>query len=126
MLRKIFPIGRILKDCYAEKHEGNSTLLRQPGTYPIICFVHTKLILNQFYNLVIVDHGYRSITCLQFPISLVDLSQKELESIDGIGKKRAISIKALKPNSAALWKTHFSEIYDRLILIQPSIKEKEP
>ncbi|UYP46597.1 hypothetical protein NEF87_002882 [Candidatus Lokiarchaeum ossiferum] len=123
MLKKIYPIGRELSNCYAEKHEGNATLLRQPGTYPIICFVHTKLPLKQYYNLLIVNHGQRSITCLQSPVNLIELSQKELESIDGIGKKRAISIKSIQPKTFSEWNENFPEIIDRLLKIQPSIKE---
>ena len=125
MLKKIFPIGRVLKNCYAEKHEGNATLMRQPGTYPIICFVHAKLPLNKFYNLILVNHGYRSITCLESPVSLIDLSQKELESIDGIGKKRAISIKAIKPSSFSQWIENYPEIIEKLLKIQPSISETQ-
>jgi radical SAM superfamily enzyme with C-terminal helix-hairpin-helix motif len=106
MLQRIFPLGRHLIGVYAEIHEGNGTFLRQPGTYPILCFVPRELPLNQYYNLVVIDHGYRSITCLVDPVNFGTLSLKEFEAIQGIGKKRAISLSQKRPKT----KSEFLEI----------------
>lgn len=103
LLQKVFPYGSILKNVYSEKFEGKNTLLRQIGTYPIICYVPELLPLNRFYNLQIIDHGFRSITCLRSPINLPELSLKELEAIPGIGKKRAQSILLQKPKTTEEW-----------------------
>ena len=74
MLQRIFPMGRRLIGVYAEIHEGNGTFLRQTGTYSILCFVPRELPLNQYYNLVVIDLGYRSITCLVDSVAFTALS----------------------------------------------------
>jgi radical SAM superfamily enzyme with C-terminal helix-hairpin-helix motif len=122
MLQNIYPIGRTLKKVYAEKNDGNGTLLRQPGTYPITCFVPRKLDLNQFYNLIVVDHGFRSLNCLTAPIKLIELTQRELEMIDGIGKKRAKTIHLKRPINKKEWLEILPpEIWDKLTILQPSL-----
>ncbi|MHA1611861.1 MAG: radical SAM protein [Promethearchaeota archaeon] len=103
MLKRVFPFGRILKSVYAEKHDGNSTLCRQVGTYPITCYVPKKMPLYQYYDLIVVNFGFRSLTCLEYPIKLIKLRQKELEAIDGIGKRRARAIQSLQPKSHEDW-----------------------
>jgi len=120
-LKKIFPFGRILTNVYAEIHDGKNTILRQPGTYPITCYVNRKIELKKFYNLIIINHGYRSLTCLVNPVNLLTLTLKELESIDGIGKKRALSIKGKIPSTLTEWKVLLPEIWEKLSLIQPDI-----
>lgn len=122
MLRKVFPFGQILKGAYAEQYEGNSTLLRQPGTYPILCYIPRKLELQHEYQLIIVDHGYRSITCLESPLELIKLGLKELESIPGIGKKRAAAIVAKRPGSRADWLQIIDQtLFNELLRLQPDI-----
>jgi len=122
MLQIIYPIGRELKNIYAEKIDGNGTLLRQPGTYPITCFVPRKLDINQFYNLIVVDHGFRSLNCLTAPIKLIKLTQRELEMIDGIGKKRAKTIILKRPINKKNWLEILPlEIWEKLIKLQPSL-----
>lgn len=117
MLQKIFPFGRTLKRVYTEKHEGNGTLARQIGTYPIRCFIPKKIPLYQYYDLKVVNHGSRSLICLISPIKLVKLSQKELEAIDGIGKARAQTIKLERPETEADWEKMDQKIQEiRLIL----------
>ncbi|MHA1766600.1 MAG: radical SAM protein [Promethearchaeota archaeon] len=126
MLQKIFPIGRKLKNVYAEKINGNGTLLRQPGTYPITCFVPRKMDLRQFYDLIIVGHGFRSLNCLKSPVNLVDLTLRELEMIDGIGKKRGKTIILKKPMNTKEWLEILpNDIWEKLILIQPSLLEND-
>jgi len=122
MLQKIYPVGRELKNVYAEKNDGNGTLLRQPGTYPITCFVPRKLDLKKFYNLLVVDHGFRSLNCLITPIFLINLSQRELEMIDGIGKKRAKAILLKRPKNKKEWLEILPlEIWEKITKIQPSL-----
>nr|MDO8110485.1 radical SAM protein [Candidatus Sigynarchaeota archaeon] len=120
MLRLVFPFGRILHGVFAELHEGNSTLLRQPGTYPILCYVPKLLSLQREYTLIVVDHGFRSITCLEFPCTLKKMTLNELEHIPGIGKKRAASIIAKNPKTQEDW----LQIVDRAIYL--ALKQIQP
>ncbi|MHA1648317.1 MAG: radical SAM protein [Promethearchaeota archaeon] len=123
MLKKIYPFGRILKDAYAEVLDGKGTLLRQPGTYPITCFVPKELPLNQFYDLIIVDHGFRSLVCLEYPVHIPNLSQKELKSINGIGRNRARQIQQIQNTYDDKWEELEPEIH-RIMKVLLKTKEK--
>jgi radical SAM superfamily enzyme with C-terminal helix-hairpin-helix motif len=115
MLKNIFSIGRVIKDVYAEKIDGG-TLCRQVGTYPITCFVPKILPLKNFYDVVVINHGFRSIVCLPTPVKLINLSRKELEAIDGIGKKRAVSIMQKQPSTRKEWLAIITlELFETLV-----------
>src|SRR3989338_9030869 len=62
MLQRIVPKGVVLRDCYAEIYDGNTTFCRQFGTYPLIVGVKGRLELKKFYDLEIIGHMLRSIT----------------------------------------------------------------
>ncbi|MBI2134718.1 radical SAM protein [Candidatus Woesearchaeota archaeon] len=62
MLQRVAPNSIILRNCYAEIYDGNTTFCRQFGTYPLIVGVKGRLELKKFYNLEITGHMLRSIT----------------------------------------------------------------
>jgi radical SAM superfamily enzyme with C-terminal helix-hairpin-helix motif len=62
MLQRLFAKGTILRDLYADVHEGRVTFLRQLGSYPIIVGVRARLPLGQRFNVRITDHMFRSLT----------------------------------------------------------------
>ncbi len=62
MLQKIVPAGTILKGVYAEIYDGNTTFMRQFGTYPLIVGVKGRHPLKQFYSVEITKHQLRSLT----------------------------------------------------------------
>lgn len=99
MLKRVFPTGTLLKDVRIEKIEGKISYGRQLGTYPILVAVPGQLNIDDFYNVKIIDHGYRSITGLPWPIEISDLSADQLSFIPGIGKKRASKIFLEEPSS---------------------------
>lgn len=99
MLKRVFPTNTVLKDVLIEKVKGKLSYGRQLGTYPILVAVPGKLRLNKFYDLKIVDHGYRSITGIPWPTDICDLTADQLAFIPGIGKKRASNIFLEKPSS---------------------------
>ncbi len=61
MLQRVAPNGNVLKDCYAEVYDGNTTFCRQFGTYPLIVGVKGRLELKKFYDLEITGHMLRSL-----------------------------------------------------------------
>ncbi len=61
MLQRVIPKGTVLRECYAEIYDGNTTFLRHFGTYPIIVGVKSRLPLKKFYNLKITGHMLRSV-----------------------------------------------------------------
>ena len=46
--------------------------------------------------MIILNHGFRSLEGLVYPVNLFGLTLKQLESIPGIGKNTAVKIKLLK------------------------------
>jgi len=98
MLKRVFPTGVILKDLYSEKKKGSLNYCRQLGTYPILTAIIDQN--DDFFEQVkVIDHGYRSITALKWPKKVSEYSKKELESIPGIGSKRASRIIFKKPET---------------------------
>ncbi len=61
MLKRVFPVGTVLRGLLSECHEGNVTFLRQPGSYPLIVGVRKRLPLGEFYDVRITDHMLRSV-----------------------------------------------------------------
>lgn len=61
-LKRLVPIGHILKDVRMEIYDGNTTFGRQFGTYPLIVGVKKRLELGRFYDVKVVGHMLRSVT----------------------------------------------------------------
>ena len=97
MLVKILPQGTILKDVFTEKHDGKLTFGRQLGSYPLLIGVPGVHPLNNFFDVKVVDYGFRSITAVPYPLDINNAPRRTIEAIPGIGKKRAIRILANRP-----------------------------
>jgi radical SAM superfamily enzyme with C-terminal helix-hairpin-helix motif len=97
MLKKLLPIKTVLKDVYSEKYKGKLTFGRQLGSYPLLVGIPGIQPMNKFLDVKIVDYGYRSITGIPYPLDINIASREILESIPGVGKKRAIRILANRP-----------------------------
>lgn len=61
MLKKLLPLGTVLKDCIAEIYDGKTTFLRQIGTYPLIVGVKGRIELGKFYNIKVTGYMLRSV-----------------------------------------------------------------
>ena len=95
MMRKVFPIGTILRGVIPEKREGNLVFGRQLGTYPVLVGTYSKF--EEKSDFVVVDHGPRSLTGILHPVDVNELSYEELRSIHGMGKKRAQEVIMERP-----------------------------
>ena len=89
MLERVAPAGTVLPDVHLEYHESGRTFGRQLGTYPLLVGLPEKRTLGQTIDAVIVDHGYRSVTAVPYPLDINSASMTELEALPGIGKQRA-------------------------------------
>ena len=97
MLKKLLPIGSILRDVYTEKLDGKLVFGRQIGSYPLLIGMPGVQELNKFNDVKIVDYGFRSITGVPYPLDINSASRETIESLPGIGKKRVIRIFANRP-----------------------------
>ena len=97
MLQRLLPKGTLLKGVYAETYEGKLTFARQLGSYPLLVGIPGLHPLHQFYDVKIVEYGYRSLTAVPFPLDVNTAPRETLEALPGVGKKRAIRILAKRP-----------------------------
>ena len=97
MLKRLVPVGTILREVRAEVFDNGLTYGRQIGSYPLIVGIPKEIELNKLYNVVIVGHGFRSITGIPIPVNINTESSKMLSYLPGLGKKRIIRILAQRP-----------------------------
>lgn len=53
--------------------------------------------MNRFYDVMVTDHGYRSITGIPVPVDINRAAMKLLEQIPGVGRKLAGKIVMGRP-----------------------------
>ncbi|MGB1697328.1 MAG: radical SAM protein [Thermoplasmatota archaeon] len=99
ILREVIPTGTLLRNVYLEKQEPSLTLGRQIATYALLVGVPYETEINRFVDILVTDHGYRSITGVPVPFHVPGASLKELGALPGLGKKRALSVKAGNPKT---------------------------
>ncbi len=99
MIRRVAPQGTVLYSAFLEGEEGKGYLLRLLGTYPLLCRMPAGSQPTEVTDLVVVDHGPRSLIVLPYPINPNNTSLAQWRSIPGIGSKRATRIKAGGPIS---------------------------
>ncbi len=99
MLQAAIPRGTVLRNVYAEIHDGNTTFGRQPGSYPILVGIPYKVDLDRSYDVIVTDWGFRSVTGLTYPFEINSLPMSCLSALPGIGKKRATALALKRPFS---------------------------
>ena len=97
MLRRVVPIGTVMPGVRMELHDSGLTFGRQIATYPILVGVPAELPLKAVYDVKVVGHGFRSITAVPYPLDINAAAPKMLESLPGVGKKRAMAILRHRP-----------------------------
>jgi radical SAM superfamily enzyme with C-terminal helix-hairpin-helix motif len=96
MLRRVFPIGTVLRDVRVEV-AGELSFGRQMGSYPILVGIPLRLPERLVTDVVIVDWGMRSITALPVPVLINTLPASALRWLPGIGKKKIAAVIAKRP-----------------------------
>lgn len=103
MLRRVFPIGTVVRHAVVEQ-SGPLSLARPLGSYPILLGLPLPLPVGSVLDAVVIDHGHRSVTALPAPIPINTLPFTALRWLPGVGKKRAATIGAGRPfRSLAAW-----------------------
>lgn len=93
MIQRIAPQGTVIRSAFVEAQRGKNLLLRPLGTYPLLCHMPNGLHYTHQMDLVVVDHGPRSLTVLPYPINPKEMSLRQWRAIPGIGSKRAARLK---------------------------------
>ena len=94
MIKRVAPHGTILQSVFLDAEDGHNYLLRQLGTYPLLCHMSKSPDEQIPRNVFVVDHGPRSLTVLPFPFKPQRATISQWKSIPGIGSKRATRIRA--------------------------------
>jgi radical SAM superfamily enzyme with C-terminal helix-hairpin-helix motif len=97
MLKNLVPRDTVIRNVYIEKTKGNVTFGRQIGTYPLLVGIPYKMETDRFADVIITDHGQRSVTGIEHPLNVNTASLLALSSIPFIGKKRAARIIRARP-----------------------------
>ncbi|MFC6905016.1 radical SAM protein [Halalkalicoccus tibetensis] len=101
MLKRVAPAGTVLEDVHMEYHEEGTTFGRQLGTYSLLIGVPGEHELGSSMDVAIVDHGYRSVTGVPYPLDVNGASMNELTAVPGIGKSTAGDIVVGRPYESA-------------------------
>jgi len=96
MLKKVFPVGTVLRDVIVEV-SGDLSFGRQMGSYPILAGIPLRLPFRNVLDVTIVDWGMRSVTALPVPVRINELPASALKWLPGIGKKNVARIIAKRP-----------------------------
>ena len=97
MLRAAYRVGRKLKGLVAEIQQGATTFCRFPGSYPIVVGVEGKIVPRKVIDGIVVDHGYRSLTALRYPVDVNKCRGSTLVMFPGIGQARSARIIRSRP-----------------------------
>ncbi|WP_394741351.1 radical SAM protein [Natronococcus roseus] len=97
MLARVAPLGTVLPDVHLEYHQDGKTFGRQLGTYPLLVGIPGERPLGETTDVAVVDHGYRSVTGVPYPLDLNEASMDELTTIPGIGSSTAGNIVVNRP-----------------------------
>ena len=97
LLEKIAPYGTVLKNVYMELNDGNVTFGRQIGSYPLLVGIPYRIQTEEFTDVYVTGWGYRSITGVTYPFRINTMPMSSLESLPGVGKKRATKLVMDRP-----------------------------
>ncbi|WP_158057710.1 radical SAM protein [Halorussus halophilus] len=97
MLQRLAPAGTVLPNVHLEYHQDGKTFGRQLGTYPLLVGIPGERELDRTIDVAVVDHGYRSVTGVPYPLDLNNASMDELTAIPGLGKQRAGNVVVNRP-----------------------------
>jgi radical SAM superfamily enzyme with C-terminal helix-hairpin-helix motif len=98
MLRRVAPVGTVLKRVKLEEQRGRWHFGRPLGSYPLLAGIASSRVdQNDVIDVVVTDHGSRSVTGIQSPVDINRCGMEELETLPGIGKARARRIMQSRP-----------------------------
>ena len=106
-MKRLLPIGTIMKGVFMETSAGRTSFGRQIGSYPLLVGVPHTVEEGSFADVIMTDMGARSVTGVTVPIRICSMSLGDLQAVPGIGRKRAASIVRSRPGT-------IDELIDRI------------
>jgi radical SAM superfamily enzyme with C-terminal helix-hairpin-helix motif len=100
MLRRVVPPGTVLPNVHLEYHDEGTTFGRQLGTYPLLVGIPGERELGRAIDVAVVDHGFRSVTGVPYPLDPNEASMDELQAIPGVGQSTAGDIVVGRPHES--------------------------
>jgi radical SAM superfamily enzyme with C-terminal helix-hairpin-helix motif len=97
MLERVAPRGTILRHVVIEYRDGDVSFGRQLASYPLLVGFPYPLEPGAVLDAFVVDHGYRSVTALPYPLDLNSAPEKALAALPGIGRPRARRLIEARP-----------------------------
>ncbi len=97
LLERLVPDRTVLTGVYAELQEGGRTFGRQVGTYPLLISIPYAVSIGSRLDVVITGRGFRSAEGISHPMDANTATLSMLQSVPGIGKKRAMTIVRSRP-----------------------------
>ena len=97
MLRRIVPRGTVLREVFTEVHYHGGTYARQVGSYPLLAYIPTRVELGRYIDVVVVDHGSRSVLALPYPVDVNKADVRTLSHLPGLDRKKARLIASGRP-----------------------------
>lgn len=97
MLRKVVPAGTVLRNVLLEVNDGNTTFGRQMGSYPLLIGLPSKLETGDYLDVTVINHGFRSITAIPYPLDINNAELDFLQKVPGMGKVLAAKIFRERP-----------------------------
>lgn len=101
MLKRVAPAGTVLEGVHLEYHDEGTTFGRQLGTYSLLIGIPGEYELGTAIDVAVVDHGYRSVTAVPYPLDVNNATMDELVAVPGIGKSTAGDIVIGRPYESA-------------------------
>lgn len=114
-LKKMLPVGTVLKKVRIEQRGMSLSFGRQPGSYPLLVGMPEDIPNNTFLDAAVVDYGHRSITAVPYPLNIDTCARKCLEAIPGIGKKRAFEIIRKRPVKMEYLEPETKEVISKFV-----------
>lgn len=91
-LGRLLPDGSILKGVLVEAQLGRVHFGRQIGSYPVLVGIEHTAEVGTYQDIAVSKVSSRSITGFRTPFLLRSASYRDLQSVPGIGMKRAASL----------------------------------
>jgi radical SAM superfamily enzyme with C-terminal helix-hairpin-helix motif len=149
LLKKIFPLGSILRDVWWESHDnrirdpkqvwdnkhhdfsihGKSGLTfgRQIGAYPILIGIPYQIPLETKSDILVTGHGMRSISGVEINLNINKATENQISAVPGVGNKGAwkiVSKRAKKFRDNDFEYKSISEVFSSVGLNIPLHAEK--